>query len=203
MPKVSEDYKERKRESLLESALKCFGEKGYQSTTMDDIVAYSNTSKGLIYNYFNSKEELYITLMEERTNRTFNSLKERFEKFTTAKEKIQELFRIYKEKELNEDWRNLIRVHMEFWIISARQQNTYEIMSNRYKLYCDFLAEVIEEGKISGEIKKEVNSEIVASIFWAFIDGTCLHYSVVGEENSYMEQFNKTEEMIMNYILNT
>ncbi|MBP0726583.1 TetR/AcrR family transcriptional regulator [Bacillus sp. RG28] len=203
MPKVSEDYKERKRESLLESALKCFGEKGYQSTTMDDIVAYSNTSKGLIYNYFKSKEELYLTLMEERTNRTFKNLKERFEKFSTAKEKIEELFRIYKDKELTEDWRKLIRVHMEFWIISPRQENTNEIMSNRYKQYRDFLVQIIDEGKNAGEIKKEVQSDIVASIFWAFIDGTCLHYSVVGENYSYMEQFNKTEEMIMKYILTT
>jgi len=203
MPKVSEDYKERKRESLLESALKCFGEKGYQSTTMDDIVAYSNTSKGLIYNYFKSKEELYLTLMEERTNHTFKTLKDRFEKFSTAKEKIEELFRIYKDKELTEDWRKLIRVQMEFWIISARQENTYEIMSNRYKQYRDFLVQIIEEGKNVGEIKKEVQSDIVASIFWAFIDGTCLHYSVVGDDNSYKDQFNKTEELIMNYILNT
>jgi hypothetical protein len=76
-------------------------------------------------------------------------------------------------------------------------------MLNRYKQYRDFLVQIIEEGKNAGEIKKEVQSDIVASIFWAFIDGTCLHYSVVGEDYSYKEQFNKTEEMIMNYILIT
>jgi len=202
MPKVSDDYKERKRESLLESALKCFGEKGFHSTTMDDIVAYSKTSKGLIYNYFKSKEELYLELMQERTKLTFERINEHFKNCETATEKISELFKMYREITLTEEWRHLIRVHMEFWINSARHENLQNIMLDRYKKqYLQFMNEIIEQGKKSGEFKKEIQAELVSSIFWAYIDGICLHYSVVEEDELYKQQFKQTEEMIMNYIL--
>ncbi|WP_088040835.1 TetR/AcrR family transcriptional regulator [Bacillus sp. EAC] len=202
-PKVSEDYKERKRESLLDSALKCFGEKGYHTTTMDDIVSYSKTSKGLIYNYFKSKEELYLTLMQERTNKTFERIDARFEKTTSSTEKIRELFKMYREISLTEQWRDMIRVHMEFWINSARHENLQKIMIDRYKdQYRAFLSNIIEQGKISGEFNNEVHTDTVSSIFWANIDGICLHYSVVEDDEIYKQQFELAEEMIMNILIN-
>jgi AcrR family transcriptional regulator len=112
LPKVSEEYKEKKRLSILENAMKCFGDKGYHSTTMDDIVAYSNMSKGLIYNYFKSKEEIYISLMDERSNSTLSYLRKRFEEIPAARGKLKEFFRIYREASLTEEWRSFIRVHL-------------------------------------------------------------------------------------------
>jgi AcrR family transcriptional regulator len=202
MPKVSEEYKEKKRLSILDSALRCFGEKGYHSTTMDDIVAYSNMSKGLIYNYFKSKEELYISLMDERSNNTLMYLRNQFQEIPSAKDKIKEFFRVYREAALTEEWRSFIRVHLEFWIYSSRQKHLREIMNNRYKTqFRDFIAEIIEQGKESGEFKQDVRGEIVASLFWSFVDGICLHYSVLWEDYAYLEHFQQTEEMVMNYIL--
>lgn len=202
MPKVSEEYKERKRVTILESALKCFGEKGYHLTTMDDIVAYSKMSKGLLYNYFKSKEELYISLMDERSNNTLAYLRNQFKQIPTAKGKVIEFFRIYREASLTEEWRSFIRVHLEFWIYSSRQEHLREIMNTRYKSqFCDFLAEIIQQGKTTAEFKPDVQVDIVASLFWSMIDGICLHYSVLWENYSYKEHFRVTEEMVMNYIL--
>ncbi|WP_066371651.1 TetR/AcrR family transcriptional regulator [Neobacillus fumarioli] len=202
MPKVSDQYKEQKRQSLLESALKCFGEKGYHLTTMDDIVAYSKMSKGLIYNYFKSKEELYISLMDERSIKTLEDLRNRFKQIPEAKNKIRELFRLYREATLTEEWRSFIRVHLEFWIYSSRQEHLRELMKNRYKhQFRNFLAEIIEQGKKAGEFKPDVQVDIVASLVWSFIDGICLHYSVLWEDYAYKEHFKEIEKMVMNYIL--
>jgi AcrR family transcriptional regulator len=201
MPKVSEEYKEQKRLGILDSALKCFGEKGYHTTTMDDIVAYSNMSKGLIYNYFKSKEELYISLIENRSEKTLNELRSRFQQYPSAKDKVREFFRIFRETTLTEEWRSFIGVQLEFWIYASRHENLRELMNSRYKnQFRDFMAEILEHGKKSGEFKQEVKVDIVASLFWAFVDGICLHYSVLWEDYSYTEHFQKTEEMILNYI---
>ncbi|MDG4657830.1 TetR/AcrR family transcriptional regulator [Ectobacillus antri] len=201
MPKVSEEYKERKRELLLESALQCFSEKGYYATTIDDIAAYSKTSKGFIYNYFNSKEELYIALMEERTSRTFTALRERFATIEGATGKIKELFRMYREAKVGLQWQGLIRVHMEFWIHSARHENLRDIMVSRYKYqYRDFLKEIIEEGKASGEFEAHVDATVIASMFWGIIDGLSLHYSVIGDEYEYRSHFIQAEQMVLLYV---
>jgi AcrR family transcriptional regulator len=202
MPKVSEEYKVLKRAGIMECALKCFGEKGYHQTTIDDIVAHSNMSKGLIYNYFNSKEELYITLMDERSKNTLDYLRKQFAYIPDAKNKIREFFRFYRETSLSEEWRSFIRVHLEFWVYSSRQEHIREAMNSRYKgQFRDFIAEIIQQGKESGEFKSDVQIDIVASLFWSFIDGICLHYSILWGEYNYKEHFRETELMVMNYIL--
>ncbi|MED1204076.1 TetR/AcrR family transcriptional regulator [Heyndrickxia acidicola] len=202
MPKVSDDYKERKKASLYESALKCFGEKGYQSTTIDDITAHSQTSKGLFYTYFKSKEELYISLMDERTNHTLSRLNESFKTISSAKEKVHELFSLYKKASLTEEWRNFIRVQIEFWVHSPRLERARDVVTSRYEdLYTGMISRIIEDGKAAGEFKQEIHADVVANLFWAFIDGICMHYSVVGENYAYEAHFKATEEMIMNYIL--
>lgn len=50
--------KEVRREQILMAALELFGSKGYQNTSISDIAKKASLSKGLLYNYFESKEEL-------------------------------------------------------------------------------------------------------------------------------------------------
>jgi TetR/AcrR family transcriptional regulator len=62
--RMSRKQKETKlREQIIfEAAEKLFLAKGYESTTMDEIAAISEFSKGTLYNYFNSKDELYLAI---------------------------------------------------------------------------------------------------------------------------------------------
>ena len=59
------------RTRILEAAVRVFAEKGYHETRMDDIVSASQTSKGSVYFYFPSKQEIFFGLIE-----TFASLLE-------------------------------------------------------------------------------------------------------------------------------
>jgi len=50
---------------ILNAALELFGTVGYQSTTIAQIAEQAGVSKGLIYNYFDSKEALLRSMIEE------------------------------------------------------------------------------------------------------------------------------------------
>jgi len=50
--------KEARKDQILLASLKLFGAKGYQNTSISDIAQRADLSKGLLYNYFKSKEEL-------------------------------------------------------------------------------------------------------------------------------------------------
>ena len=49
---------------IVTAAWQLFYEKGYNGTTVDDIIALSGTSKGSFYYYFSSKDELLNTLAD-------------------------------------------------------------------------------------------------------------------------------------------
>lgn len=53
-----------RRSQLLELATRVFTEKGYQATSMDDIAAAAGVTKPVLYQHFNSKESLYIEVLD-------------------------------------------------------------------------------------------------------------------------------------------
>ncbi len=53
------------QERLLQSALAVFSQKGYEGASMNDIRMHANCSKGILYHYFENKDELYLRCLEE------------------------------------------------------------------------------------------------------------------------------------------
>ncbi|HZD33826.1 MAG TPA: TetR/AcrR family transcriptional regulator [Nitrososphaeraceae archaeon] len=63
-PKVSAQYKIEVKNKIVESALIAFSKYGYDKTRMDDIAVAAKVSKGTLYLYFKSKEELFYAISE-------------------------------------------------------------------------------------------------------------------------------------------
>ena len=54
--------KENTRERIINSAKKLFAEQGYQKTTIVDISRQANLSEAALYEYFQGKEDLLLTI---------------------------------------------------------------------------------------------------------------------------------------------
>ncbi|GBC85166.1 HTH-type transcriptional repressor BepR [bacterium HR11] len=52
------------RRRIVEAALRVFARRGYHEATMDDIAAASRLSKGALYLYFPSKQDLFLSLVD-------------------------------------------------------------------------------------------------------------------------------------------
>ena len=57
--------REETRKRILESAAHVFASKGFHNAAVDDIVKASGTSKGAIYFYFESKDQIFLSLVED------------------------------------------------------------------------------------------------------------------------------------------
>jgi len=62
MPKISEKRKAERREQILAAARRCFAELGYEGATVVRLEEATGLSRGAIFNYFPSKEELFVEL---------------------------------------------------------------------------------------------------------------------------------------------
>ncbi|SMC47717.1 TetR/AcrR family transcriptional regulator [Sporomusa malonica] len=58
-----------KRQQILDAAYTVFSRKGYHRATVDEIIALADTGKGTVYNYFVNKEQLFYTLVKERSSK--------------------------------------------------------------------------------------------------------------------------------------
>jgi AcrR family transcriptional regulator len=100
-PKQYHDIREEKRTLIMDVALKHFAEKGYHITTISHIAKHAGISKGLIYNYFESKEQLLTEIIDRSMGEVARYLdpdndgllsQEEFELF------VRKLFLILREK---------------------------------------------------------------------------------------------------------
>ena len=69
-----EKRKSLKRESIIETASELFSQKNYHEVMMDDVAKLTSIAKGTVYNYFESKEELYYSILKLRLENLTNSL---------------------------------------------------------------------------------------------------------------------------------
>lgn len=91
---ITDEAKDQRRQALLSAALNEFFEKGFAATRMDDVAKRAKLSKGTVYLYFESKEAMFIALLEslaEPKLEMFESVMEQAESFEVA---IRTLFEI-------------------------------------------------------------------------------------------------------------
>jgi AcrR family transcriptional regulator len=112
--KQYEEIREERRNLIMDTALKHFAREGYHATTINQIAQYAGISKGLMYNYFNSKEALLQAIIEKSVmeiykdfdiNRDGYLSEEEFEYF------IRRMSVILKEKK--SFWRLFVQILMQ------------------------------------------------------------------------------------------
>lgn len=67
-PRTEKQYeaiRQERRESIMQAALELFAEDGFENTSIKQIAKKADISKGLIYNYFDSKEQLLEELIKQ------------------------------------------------------------------------------------------------------------------------------------------
>src|SRR5580765_6777154 len=57
------------REHLLDAAAIVFARDGYHGASLDDVAAAAGFTKGAVYSNFKNKEDLFLALLEDRTDR--------------------------------------------------------------------------------------------------------------------------------------
>lgn len=93
MKKESKEH-ELKKNELLAIAKTLFFQKGYDNTTVQDIIDTLGIAKGTFYHYFKSKDELLDTLVDQMTTEMSQRLRPIASAKKNAIEKVLDIFRV-------------------------------------------------------------------------------------------------------------
>ncbi len=64
-PEQFEELRESRRQQIMDAALELFAQEGYASSSIAQLANHTGISKGLMYNYFESKEALLVAIIED------------------------------------------------------------------------------------------------------------------------------------------
>ena len=186
------------KEKIIHESLRLFSLKGFTSTSIQDILAAANTSKGGFYNHFSSKEDLFYQVLDEARRiwreRNLCGLKQA----ESSLEKVTLLLRNYKDLYLK-DADNFpggcvfitLAVELSDQIphLSKEIEKGFIGLKNLYKRFLD-------EGKQSGELNGNVNTDIITEMIF----NSMLGASVIFNSNKSTSGLDKSVDSLIDYL---
>lgn len=85
--------KKKKREKILDSAKHMFSRYGIRKTSLNEIARMARVAKATIYNYFGSKEQVYIEVLNEEVNDLVTKISEALAQIKSPIEKLRVFYR--------------------------------------------------------------------------------------------------------------
>jgi AcrR family transcriptional regulator len=155
MEKISRKEREFRthRGEILRAAEKLFAAKGFFQTTMSDIAQAAEFGTGTLYKYFKSKEDLYFTLIDEKTDEINHLVRDKLSQVSSAIERLKQVLTL--ELEFIERNRDFFRIYIsegsrfEWSFKNDFGKKIHEKMVN----YIHLLAQVLKQGMDAGELK--------------------------------------------------
>jgi AcrR family transcriptional regulator len=163
----------------MNTAQQLFATKGYNGTSMNDIVKKSGVSKGAIYNHFESKERLFMALLNIQTELGIGQIEAMFGKEDTSIDKLKKIFKMTFSSSVN-CTREMCMMQTEFMVTASRIESLGPALQNRYYMIHQFVVDIIEEGKKHGEIKQDIDSAGMVTLVFATVDGLGFQYATLG-----------------------
>lgn len=163
-----EREKEHRREEILDAAQRVFFEKGLAAATVDEIAETAELSKGTLYLYYKSKEDLYLAVMMRGIQLLFEMFTDVVKKGASVTETIVSLTDAY--VEYFNQHRNYFRMlhflqtpqfHRQ---ISEEMKKTCDALNQRV---WDLVDNVLKRGIEEGILRPDLNPKEVSIIFWS------------------------------------
>lgn len=199
-PKVTDIYRQQKKQQILEAAIKAFIVKGYELTTMKDIVDESGLSRGGVYLYFSNTEEIFLEILKMNDKDLISKVQYLNKNCSTIWEAILELGEIIK-KEFSCSQSGLGPIIFEYFLSSKRNKRTQSILNERFAIAEDCLTTLINTGIERDEFKPVFPPEEISMFLLSFIDGVEINMIHHGAEKIQLSSQINQMILYLKYVL--
>ncbi|MEE9910375.1 MAG: TetR/AcrR family transcriptional regulator [Deltaproteobacteria bacterium] len=185
--------KENRKNAILKAARKLFFERGFKSVTVDLIAAKAEVSKGSIYLYFDSKEEIYTQILISASIDRHKEVESFIKKEGTASELLVMFAGDYVDFFLDNN--ELFRILMTFMLHSenmnlTEDQNTQLIHTTNENIRT--ISEILRKGVDSGEFVSDIDIRQVQNALWGLFNGIISLYIYTGAPEKRAERIHTT-----------
>jgi len=186
------------KEKIIYETLKLFSSKGFLGTSTHDILEAAHTSKGGLYNHFRSKEDLFFAVLSEARKIWREKNLEGLDHIENPVGKVKKLLENYKDRYLKDTKTfpgGCIFVALSVELDDQRPHLSHEINEGFIRLKV-MVKEFLDQGKISGELRQDVDTTAVTEMVFAGMLGASVNYGMQKSSASLEKSINS----LINYI---
>ncbi len=173
-PKIVD--KEEKKQQILEAAIRVFAKFGLPNTRMLHIAQAAGIGKGTIYEYFRSKEDLFIAAFNAFVKESNTRIEKRVRQIHDPEEKLRAYFRGWVEI-ADSDVMELADIMLDMWaegIRSTEGKDKFNL-KGMYENYREQIVQILDEG-VRQKKFKPMDTTIVSSIIIGTLDGLFIQW---------------------------
>ena len=154
-----------KRERILRAAIKVFAKHGFYATRVSEIAKEAGVADGTIYLYFKNKDDVLISIFDDRIRKLIELLERLTSEAKTTEERLRSIIEV--QLGLFEGERELAEVVT----VNLRQSS---------KLLKQYATPLFAEGQAEGTVRDDLNPRILARAMWGGLDGIALYWTLSG-----------------------
>lgn len=165
-----------KRARILDAATRVFAHKGFFGAKVAEIAAEAGVADGTIYLYFKNKDDLLISLFEERMEGLLTGLRAALQGIEAGPAKLRAcLAHLLEFARANPEL-------MEVFTVELRQSTRFmkEYSNPKFKEYLELVAGIVGEGQRLGRFRDDVSAAVVARALYGAMDELCLQHVLAG-----------------------
>ena len=173
-----------KHDKIIEGAIKVFARKGFYNAKVSEIAREANVADGTIYLYFKNKDDILISLFEEKVEMIIREMEKELVKGSDSLHKI----RIFVEHHLRLSRENK---HLaEVMQIELRQSSKFmrRYVPLKFLEYLDLIGKIIEEGKEEGRLRQDIIPAIAKRALFGALDEMALYWVLAKKPKYTMEE---------------
>jgi len=194
-PKIVD--KKEKKQQILEAAIRVFAKFGLPNTRMLHIAQAAGIGKGTIYEYFRSKEDLFIAAFNAFVKESNTRIEKRVRQIHDPEEKLRAYFRGWIEI-ADSDVMELADIMLDMWaegIRSTEEKDKFNL-KGMYENYREQIVQILDEG-VRQKKFKPMDTTIVSSIIIGTLDGLFIQWIMDRDIFQIREAMETLERIII------
>ena len=164
-----------RRQQILDAALTCFSRTGYHQTSMDDLAAELPFSKGLLYYYFPTKRDLFVSLLDNWAERSLQAWEAML---SPAEDVVAQICKsIQYGVQLVALSSDLARIEFEFYSEVGRDADVSEAFRTLFAQFRARIRSILDSGVRSGDLRP-LDTKALAAVLFGVYEGLALQAMV-------------------------
>lgn len=175
-PKSTAMRREREREArrqlILRAAKSVFAERGFLNTTIEEIAGRCELAVGTLYRYFQSKEEIYVSLLFEAMEMFREAIEAAKNSGAPPQEQLRTVWRFFYDfyREQPEYYSAFMFLHNE-GLRDAISPDVIKEINQRARANFQLVAEIVQAGVDAGTYRSDLDTRGVADVLWSLLMG--------------------------------
>jgi TetR/AcrR family transcriptional regulator, fatty acid metabolism regulator protein len=155
-----------KRRAILDAAIRVFARQGFHAARVSDIAQEAGVAYGLVYHYFDSKEQMLNELFSERWSLLLDAIREADAELDSPRDKLEAAAGF-----IIESYRHDPELMKVIIVEVTRAANTFgRTHLPEIRQAYDQIAKVVADAQEAGEFRDDVSSDFAAMLFYGAIE---------------------------------